>query len=870
MRLLLLLIFCFARVFESHGQALLPTSHGGPWQTIPANKEGWKSSGLGIDKGGNMGESQSDGSANFTTVGSYIEINFQDVAAQVSFWIKAEGARGFQGLKFGVFEKQIGGEYVSVGEKSFTVVSSTIGEKVSFNLQPTTSTVRLELLSVTGGTATVDDVKIIKAVPKINIKQGFTDILSNSNYAFGRYPVGSQSSAIEYVIENTGNANLLLTSTPLISITGSNPSDFIVDFSKTDAVVAPGSSTSFTITFKPLDAGSKSALITIANNDAEINPYTFTVTGVSVYCPEIESLDVYQGIVGSYVYIYGTNFEKATKVTFGGVEANFFVVDENTIDVQVPEGALSGPVEVYSEDCSAQSESFTVLNPTIKISKTEMEMNANVGSSEIQSYQVSAMYLDAAAGVLIDVSDLEGNFTISRTADGPFVKTISINENIVEEEVDGVIVNRTLAPVEIWVKFTPAVSGNSSTSISHQTANGETQILNINGIALTPICPEVTGLDLYEGKVGDYVYIHGTNLNLVNKVTFGGIEANFFVLDENTIDVQVPEGAISGPVTVFGVECSSPSEPFKVIGPIITISETEMGFTVIQGSSDMKLYQVSAVNLNDGASVIVDVNGLPGDYTISRTGEEGTFVKTITIIEEIVDNTLEATELWVRFTPSKTGASSAQITHSSEGATTEVLTVNGSTPVIPLPVELISFKAVKQNSAVFLTWATASELDNDYFDVEMTEDLKGKFKAVGRVHSSVNNSSIRQNYQFTHKGNFTGTRYYRLKQVDLDGTTDYSKVVAVSANGLHMAVEPRVYPNPINPDSKLVYTAEEAGKLNVTVVNMSGTRIQSKSYDVEAGENTITLNLNNNLPKGIYILMTEFNGKTEQVKLMKQ
>jgi hypothetical protein len=371
---------------------------------------------------------------------------------------------------------------------------------------------------------------------------------------------------------------------------------------------------------------------------------------------------------------------------------------------------------------------------------------------------------------------------------------------------------------------------------------------------------------------GSTIRLVGKYLRTTQEVIFeDGISVVPTIISDEELEVIVPEGAVTGVIEVMTKDYwrgFSTEELYISRIIFLGIDDLKEFTTMVGAPSETQSYMVAGYDLSEDISISAPLN-----FEISATGLDGSWISitggTI-VLGRGPDGEVDPTPIFIRYNPSSVGSHTGDIAHTSD-IVLELVRVTGiSTSTIPLPVELISFNAVKQSSAVLLTWATASEQDNDFFDIEMTENMKGEFKAVGRVHSKVNTSSIKQNYQFSHKGNFTGTRYYRLKQVDLDGTFEYSKVVAVSANGMHMAVEPRVYPNPITPDSKLVYTADAAGKLNVTVVNMSGTRIQSKSYDVEAGENTIVLNLSDNLPAGIYILMTEFNGKTQQVKLIKQ
>jgi subtilisin-like proprotein convertase family protein len=122
----------------------------------------------------------------------------------------------------------------------------------------------------------------LTSAPEINVKQGSTDLDNGSGtYGFGSLATGASSSAITFTVENLGNANLSLSGTPKVAISG-NTGDFTINQTSTLATVAASSNTTFTITFNPTVAGARSATISIANDDNDENPYTFTVTGTGL------------------------------------------------------------------------------------------------------------------------------------------------------------------------------------------------------------------------------------------------------------------------------------------------------------------------------------------------------------------------------------------------------------------------------------------------------------------------------------------------------------------------------------------------------------------------------------------------------------
>ena len=164
-------------------------------------------------------------------------------------------------------------------------------------------------------------------------------------------------------------------------------------------------------------------------------------------------------------------------------------------------------------------------------------------------------------------------------------------------------------------------------------------------------------------------------------------------------------------------------------------------------------------------------------------------------------------------------------------------TVNAGTPV-----ELISFTAEIINNTVLLNWSTATEINNSGFEVERkTENSNwGKINFV----PGYGTTAEPHQYIFTDKNISPGNYLYRLKQVDFDGTSEYSKVIEVKFNLLHKFDLSDNYPNPFNPSTSIQYAI--------------GSRqfVQLKVYDV-LGNEIITL-VNEYKPAGTYEV--EFDG----------
>lgn len=111
----------------------------------------------------------------------------------------------------------------------------------------------------------------------------------------------------------------------------------------------------------------------------------------------------------------------------------------------------------------------------------------------------------------------------------------------------------------------------------------------------------------------------------------------------------------------------------------------------------------------------------------------------------------------------------------------------------PLPVELTNFDVVLKNGKANITWSTASEKDNDFFEIERSKDGLN-WELVGSKIPGVGNSTIPQNYESMDYHPYLGLSYYRLKQTDIHATSSYSSIKKIH----FIEEELRVFPNPTN------------------------------------------------------------------------
>jgi len=168
-------------------------------------------------------------------------------------------------------------------------------------------------------TITMDSAKnlianFIHLEPEINIKYGTTEILDGESYDFGSQTVGTDTD-VTFTIENTGTADLTLSGSPIITITWADADQFSVE-QQPVSLVSPDNSTTFIIRFSPTSTDGKTAAISIANNDADENPYDITFTEPRVAQPPEPEINI-PGIVDGGSYNFGSQTVGTdTDVTF--------------------------------------------------------------------------------------------------------------------------------------------------------------------------------------------------------------------------------------------------------------------------------------------------------------------------------------------------------------------------------------------------------------------------------------------------------------------------------------------------------------------------------------------------------------------------
>ena len=183
-----------------------------------------------------------------------------------------------------------------------------------------------------------------------------------------------------------------------------------------------------------------------------------------------------------------------------------------------------------------------------------------------------------------------------------------------------------------------------------------------------------------------------------------------------------------------------------------------------------------------------------------------------------------------------------------------------------IPVELISFTANMVENKVRLEWSTATETNNRGFEIEQSSD-KSNFTKIGFVEGHGTTTEIHE-YSFITKPAYAGLNYYRLKQIDYDGTFSYSKVIEAEFDIPDKYSLSQNYPNPFNPTTKITYTIPKEGKVSVKIFDMIGREVATLvNEEKPVGNYEVTFDATV-LPSGVYFYQLKAEKFIETKKLI--
>jgi len=185
-----------------------------------------------------------------------------------------------------------------------------------------------------------------------------------------------------------------------------------------------------------------------------------------------------------------------------------------------------------------------------------------------------------------------------------------------------------------------------------------------------------------------------------------------------------------------------------------------------------------------------------------------------------------------------------------------------------IPVELVSFNGKCESDKVLLSWSTASEINNSGFEIQRRKE--GEYERIGFVEGN-GTTTENNDYLFVDKDITPGTYHYRLKQINYDGSFEYSNEIEVELNSPLEFVLEQNFPNPFNPITTIEYSVPSTEFVSLNVYNSMGEIVNTLVNEQQsAGKYTVRFE-SENLASGIYLYKIKAGDfvETKKMALMK-
>jgi hypothetical protein len=192
--------------------------------------------------------------------------------------------------------------------------------------------------------------------------------------------------------------------------------------------------------------------------------------------------------------------------------------------------------------------------------------------------------------------------------------------------------------------------------------------------------------------------------------------------------------------------------------------------------------------------------------------------------------------------------------------------VDDITVTYATPVELSSFNAAANEGTVLLNWSTATETNNRGFEIER-KSSNSEYQKIGYV-AGFGTTTQPRNYSFTDNDLTKGSYTYRLKQVDFNGSFEYSNEVEVEVNVPVVFSLEQNYPNPFNPNTLIKYSIPQDQQVRLNVYNLLGEKVMTLVNRLQkAGEHEVNFNASN-FASGVYFYKLEAGTQTSIKKMI--
>ena len=181
----------------------------------------------------------------------------------------------------------------------------------------------------------------------------------------------------------------------------------------------------------------------------------------------------------------------------------------------------------------------------------------------------------------------------------------------------------------------------------------------------------------------------------------------------------------------------------------------------------------------------------------------------------------------------------------------------------PLPIYTSGFKAQALQNTIELSWQVHEQKNGSHFEIQRFTDQKlTKFEDLGTV--MLTDEGIGQ-YKFVDKNPLPLTNYYRLKQIDMDNTFSYSRIVSAKNPAISQL---SLWPVPAVKTAEISFFSSQTGTGSVEIYSTAGTKLKTIPLKVQNGQNNSSINVTG-LSQGLYLMKIAYNGESATLKMLK-
>jgi hypothetical protein len=178
-----------------------------------------------------------------------------------------------------------------------------------------------------------------------------------------------------------------------------------------------------------------------------------------------------------------------------------------------------------------------------------------------------------------------------------------------------------------------------------------------------------------------------------------------------------------------------------------------------------------------------------------------------------------------------------------------------------MPTQYLYFKGRNLDKNNILLWGTAQEYANDHFEIEMSRD-GAQFQTIGKVQGAGNSTTLKE-YRYEHANAPQGLTYYRLKQVDKEGTSKYSNVLRINNSNSKWTIE--TYPNPVKDVFLVQLNSSDIGSVKINLFDQHGKKIVEKQLQKTGTSFESVMNIHG-FARGIYFLELKIGDNVKEIK----